>query len=129
MQRDGHAPSRENVLVVEDDATVRAVLVRVLRREGFGVREFALAGEALDFAAGPAGEGLRVAVCDAQLPDLAGLELATRLRRSRPALRVLMVSGAVLGDEELAARGVSGFLQKPFVSEELAARVRSFFAT
>lgn len=129
MQRDGHAPSRENVLVVEDDATVRAVLARVLRREGFGVREFALAGEALDFAAGPGGEGLRVAVCDAQLPDLAGLELATRLRRSRPALRVLMVSGAVLGDEELAARGVSGFLQKPFVSEELAARVRSFFAT
>ncbi|HEX5271779.1 MAG TPA: response regulator [Gemmataceae bacterium] len=64
------------ILNVDDDLTTRAAVTRVLREEGFEVREAATGKEALDMAAAnPA-----LIVLDANLPDLSGNEVVRRLR-------------------------------------------------
>ena len=116
--------SGEVVLVVEDEAVVRDLVVEVL--SGLGYR-------ALEAADGPA--GLRILesrarvdllVTDVGLPGLNGRQLADAARRHRPGLKVLFMTGYA---ENATSNG--GFLDpgmelitKPFEIEVLAARVR-----
>jgi DNA-binding NarL/FixJ family response regulator len=64
------------------------------------------------------------------MPDLSGPEFVELLRRARPHVRVLFVSGYT--DDEVMKRGVlageTAFLQKPFAPEQLLQRVREVWA-
>jgi PAS domain S-box-containing protein len=120
------APGTERLLVVEDDAPVREVTVRALRASGYQVLVAASGREAL--ALEPAAlDGLDLVVTDVVMPGLDGRTMADELRRRRPALRVLYVSGYT--EDAVIARGVlssgMGFLAKPFTPATLLARVRA----
>jgi signal transduction histidine kinase/ActR/RegA family two-component response regulator len=120
------ARGTERVLVVEDDAPVREVTVRALRAGGYHVLVAASGREAL--ALGPAAlDGLDLVVTDVVMPGLDGRTMADELRRRRPALRVLYVSGYT--EDAVIACGVlssgMGFLAKPFTPAALLARVRA----
>jgi signal transduction histidine kinase len=116
----------ETILVVEDDPHVRAVTTRSLAAAGYAVIEAANGDEALERAAGLPGR-LHLVVTDVVLPGVDGRTLAERLRRARPELRVLYVSGHA--DEVVANRGILQpgieLLQKPFTASSLLMRVRS----
>lgn len=112
------------VLLVEDDEAVRAVLARVLVREGFTTLLAGTAGEALRiFEKAP--RRVEILVCDVILPDRSGPELVDALTRRRPELPVLLMSG--YGQEELERRGdlVLGhpLLPKPFTPSDLVEAV------
>jgi two-component system, cell cycle sensor histidine kinase and response regulator CckA len=117
------ARGTETVFVVEDDPQVRAVAVRSLLACGYRVLTAASAREAVELA----DRELRLVdllVTDVVMPDLSGPQLANALRRRRPDLRVLMVSGYapdVVPDRSV----VTDFLQKPFTAPSLAERVRA----
>ncbi|HEY0043978.1 MAG TPA: PAS domain S-box protein [Allosphingosinicella sp.] len=120
-----HAGSGEIVLVVEDEHSVRDLVVDVLRDLGY---------HALEAVDGPSGlaliqSGARIdlMVTDVGLPGLNGRQLADEARRLRPGLQVLFMTGYA----ESAAIA-SGFLEpgmemitKPFALEAVAARVRA----
>ena len=116
---------RETVLVVEDEAAVRSLMVDVLRRRGYRVLEAAEGTEALRLAAEHDG-ALDILVTDVVMPGMSGNDLARRLEAERPGLRVLYVSG--YSDEDVGPRVAGGppqgFLQKPFTPEILARRIR-----
>jgi CheY-like chemotaxis protein len=115
----------ETVLLVEDEASVRALSRVMLERAGYRVWDAAnpVDAEAL-FAR--LGESIDVLVTDVILPGLTGPLLYQRLSQERPALKVLYMSGytdAALGhggelDPEQA------FLQKPFTFDGLTRKVR-----
>jgi PAS domain S-box-containing protein len=113
------APRAEgSVLLVEDDPAVRALAARAVEAAGFSVRAAADPAEALRMAQV---EAPQLVVTDVVLPGLSGPELVVRLRRRRPGLRALYVSGymehSIL---ETAAEELSkGFLRKPFTPDEL----------
>ncbi len=125
---DGAAPlpgAGETVLVVEDDVTVRSLVLEVLNELGY------LAIEAAD---GPT--GLRVLqssrridllVTDVGLPGMNGRQLAEHGRIERPDLKVLFITGyaenAAFGAGHLEA-GMK-MMTKPFAVDELAARIRA----
>ncbi|MFP4054290.1 MAG: PAS domain S-box protein [Phycisphaerae bacterium] len=118
------AAGGQTVLLVEDDESVRHVLVRELRGTGFTVLEAADAREALPL--GQHYEGpIEVLVTDVVMPGLKGPELARRLLKARPHLRVLYISGyaetAVYTDE--GDPGVS-LLRKPFSPRQLSQAVQ-----
>ncbi len=113
----------ETVLLVEDDTPLRRLTRRLLEQLGYRVREAAGADEA---TAVLKEEKSRVdlLLTDFVLPRLRGPELARKLRRILPGLKVLYMSGyseSVVAD---AAKYAVASLSKPFTPEQLAARVR-----
>ncbi|MEX2282093.1 MAG: response regulator [Gemmatimonadota bacterium] len=113
------------VLVVEDDAAMRALMTRQLRSKGFDVSEAEDAETVLNQPAPALGYDLVVA--DVHLPGQSGVELARHLRKGDANSRVVFVTGD--HDESLAREaleeGAAGYLLKPFEFFELEAMVRA----
>ena len=102
------------VLVVEDEGGLRRLIERILREHGYGVIAAASAEEAL--ADGRAEEA-DLLLTDVVMPGLQGPQLAELLRRDRPGLPVLFVSGYSDQAGELA--GAGHVLAKPFSASQL----------
>jgi DNA-binding response OmpR family regulator len=116
--------TQPSVLIVDDDAELSAMLVRLLRDEGWTVQAA--------FSAAQANQSLSwglpsVVLLDVMLPDASGIDLCRRWRNAYPALGILMFSARgepidrVLGLE----LGADDYLPKPFEKRELIARVRA----
>jgi PAS domain S-box-containing protein len=105
----------EAVLLVEDEDAVREVVLRILTRSGYRVRQVGSPIEALRiFESG--GEHFDVLLTDIVMPGMSGTQLASRLRELRPGLPVLFMSGYTTGPapggHELPSDG--SLLHKPF---------------
>jgi signal transduction histidine kinase/CheY-like chemotaxis protein len=111
----------ETIMLVEDEDMLRTLAERQLTRLGYTVVCAASGEEALALIAGFEGE-IDLVVTDLVIPGLTGQELVRRLRRERPALRVLYMSGSgTVRDESEAA---DELLAKPFSLETLGRAVR-----
>ncbi|HSD43341.1 MAG TPA: PAS domain S-box protein [Burkholderiales bacterium] len=112
----------ERVLLVDDEEPLMVMTAEVLAQLGYEAIPFSDGRAALEaFEKTP--EGFEVVVTDEVMPALTGTELARRVRRLRPDLPVVLVSGysgPILTQQALGA-GVSGLLKKPVQSRELAA--------
>lgn len=113
------------VLLIEDDETVRDLLSRVLRNDGYDVLTAATGAEA-DEVVHDLPAPLDLLVCDVCLPGESGPQLADRLSRRFPDLRLLMMSGDP-GMHELTNAGPldAEFLGKPFSNRQFLERVRN----
>jgi two-component system cell cycle sensor histidine kinase/response regulator CckA len=115
---------KETILVVEDGDAVRNLVCLMLVQNGYGVLEARDGREALRVCeAHP--QPIQLVLTDLVMPNMKGAELAERLRRARPGLRILLMSGYV--DEPVVqrlGRGSVAFLPKPFTSVELVEKVR-----
>jgi signal transduction histidine kinase/CheY-like chemotaxis protein len=116
-------PGRETVLLVDDEAPVRAAARRVLERCGYTVLEAVDGEDALRVAA-TLGAPPALLLCDVVMPRLGGVELARTLRARWPEVRVLLVSGYVERALPPDAATAGAFLRKPFTRAVLARRVR-----
>jgi FixJ family two-component response regulator len=114
----------ENVLVVDDDAAVRAALKFALEVEGFRVRLYdgpeALLGD-------PDLPQRACLVVDYSMPGIDGIELVRRLRDRQVMLPALLISGRVNSQIcRLAERsGLAGVLEKPLSDATLVDSIRS----
>ncbi len=112
------------ILVVDDDATVREVLVDYLRAAGFATAEAADGPAALALAAGQRPD---LVLLDLTLPGLDGLEVFRRLRAGHGATPVVMLTARaeepdrILGFEV----GADDYVAKPFSPREVVLRVQS----
>src|SRR5205809_225751 len=115
----------ETVLLVEDAAPVRTLARRSLEARGYRVLDAADGPSALELSARHAG-GIDILVTDVVMPGMSGRELAERLVPARPSMKVLYTSGYT--DDAMVRQGVLNagvaFLQKPFVPDTLARKVR-----
>ena len=113
-----------HVLVVDDDARLRALLSRYLAEQGFRVTTAAHAAEARD--------KLRVVqpdlmVLDVMMPGETGLDLTTSLRAERSDLPVLLLTARGAPEDRIAGfeSGADDYLGKPFEPYELVLRLRA----
>jgi len=123
----GHpADDAETILVVEDGAAVRKAVEFILQKSGYRVLNASGSLEALEILRRHGGP-VHLLLTDVMMPELSGPDLAVRMGKDRPEMKVLYVSGhsdrnAVT--QEVIARG-EPFLRKPFAMDELLAKVRS----
>src|SRR5206468_2273762 len=82
----------ETVLLVEDGDVVRALARRVLERHGYIVLEASNGHEAIGVAETHDGD-IHLVLTDVVMPGLRGHEVADRIAASRPAVRVIFMSG------------------------------------
>lgn len=111
------------VLVVEDEAEVRELARVVLEGDGYTVLVARNGEEALQICDREV-EPIDLVLSDVVMPRMTGPELVKRLWQSRPAMKVLYISG--YADEKTAAAyGFMGpLLRKPFSLDTLARKVR-----
>lgn len=116
-------PSKATILVVEDEPSVRRLVVRLLKANGFTVHVAEHAKAALQMFAGHHFDAL---LTDLVMPGMGGRELAEKLRKSHPGLPVLFTSGYSddLMDLEIEGSGPVSFLKKPFSAVDLPTRLQ-----
>lgn len=104
------------VLVVDDDPVVGRSIDRILSPRGYAVISAASGAEALERLAR---EDYDVVYTDIKMPGMDGLEVAARIKASRPWLPVVIVTGYGSDANEAKAKdiGVAGFLRKPLSPE------------
>ena len=115
----------ETILLVEDEEAVRTIVRLSLETRGYTVLEAASGEEAVRYARMHAGP-IDLLVSDVVMPEMGGRQLAEALRRDRPDVRVLFMSGYA-DDAVLRHGGVEAaksFIQKPFTPLGLARKVR-----
>ena len=114
-----------NVLLVEDEDGVRALIRQVLHKHGYTVLEARHGGEALLQCERHHGV-IDLLLTDVVLEQMGGPELAKRLSVIRPDMKVLYISGYT--DDAILHHGIlspgTAFLQKPFTTEALARKIR-----
>jgi CheY-like chemotaxis protein len=115
----------ETVLLAEDEAGVREFTRRSLEREGYRV-VVADNGDDADRLFAERGTGIDLLLTDIVMPGCGGPELAARLLRRKPDLKVLYMSGYTEQSSAavIALSGGPPVLQKPFTAAELGRRVR-----
>jgi len=115
----------ETVLLVEDEEAVRTLSRLILEGYGYTVLEAANGTEGLEIARDYP-QPIHLLLTDVVMPGMGGSDLASRLEAQRPGLRVLYMSGYT--DDAVFRQGLLErgpvFLQKPFVPETLARKVR-----
>jgi CheY-like chemotaxis protein len=116
--------STKKILLVDDDSDVRTVVRDALEESGYQIWEASDGSEALNIWKTKASQ-IDLLLTDMAMPgSLNGRQLADRLRREQPGLKVVFMSGHIL-DMAGIIQAPGFFLQKPFSPENLAEIVRS----
>lgn len=119
----------ETVMIIEDDPSVRLLVVDVLKELGYVALEAADGNQALPIL--QSDTGLDLLISDVGLPGLNGRQLAEIARQTRPELRILFITGysamaASRGD--FLAPGMD-MINKPFAMDDLAKKIQGMLAT
>ena len=116
--------SSSYIAIVDDDAAIRTALGRALRMENYDVELFEDGTSALKAIQLRAPDAI---VLDLQLPDIDGLEICRRIRRSGDSTPILMLTARDAVNDRVAGLdvGADDYLVKPFDLAELLARLRA----
>jgi two-component system, cell cycle sensor histidine kinase and response regulator CckA len=117
------------ILVVEDEAGIRALVRKILRRQGYDVLEAANGEDALALCR-EHGQRIELLITDVLMPQMGGRELVERLQTQGHDMKVLYVSGYT--DDATVYSGDlppgTAFLQKPFTLGSLLDKVKEVLA-
>jgi len=115
------------ILVVDDDDPVRVMLARLLRTQGYDVRQAANAAEARTILDDGRPD---LVISDIVMPGESGIELRRGILDRWPGLPVVLISGySAEGPAEFAARTPDTiFVQKPFAADQFLALVQQTLA-
>ena len=114
------------VIVVDDEAAVRTLILMVLRRYGYQLLAAGDGEEAVNMFTGKQNE-IDLVFLDMTMPKLSGRDTFKKLREIKPGLKVIVSSGYPIDLEVFAEEmgmPAQGFVQKPYEAAELARTVR-----
>jgi signal transduction histidine kinase/integral membrane sensor domain MASE1 len=118
------------ILLVEDEVAVRAFAARALQSRGYTVHEAGSGTEALEVMAETGGT-IDLVVSDVVMPEMDGPSLLRELRKTRPDLKIIFVSGYAEDafKKNLPENEQFSFLPKPFSLKDLATTVKETLAS
>ena len=118
-----YSRGKGTVLLVEDEEAVRELAGEFLRSSGYHVITGKDGLDALEKAEQEA-RAIDVLVTDVKMPRMRGTELAQRLKRAQPRIKIVYMSGYLEHDSEEGFIENSAHLQKPFSRETLLKKLR-----
>jgi DNA-binding response OmpR family regulator len=111
----------QTILVVDDNAAVLKVVVEILRHAHFQVLSARDGADAVELANKTEGR-IDLLLSDVDMPLMSGPDLGLMLRKTRPNLHVMLMSGGESGNLLVLNYGWA-FIQKPFVSAKLVGMI------
>ena len=116
------------LLVVDDDPDTVRVLALSLHNYGFLVDAFANPKDALqEIKSNP--ESYSLVLSDSLMPEISGIQLAERVKEANPDVKVLLLTGSEMADNEISkvfsSTTVDGYLQKPVSIRKLKGKILS----
>jgi len=122
----GYTPRIQNILIIDDEPSIRTLCRAVLHSEGMRCDESHGGQQALDMVRQ---KHYDLVLCDVNMPDTPGTEICKRLREQPPCpnLKIIMMSGGINADimAQLLLGGADDFITKPFSVTQLQARVKA----
>jgi len=117
------APSKETILIVDDEKTVRRSLNRCLSLSGFDCKEASNAEEAMDLLHS---NPVELVILDIMMPGTSGNELLPRLKDSFPDTAVVMATAVVDPDTIINCmkNGAQDYITKPFDANQLISDIQ-----
>ncbi len=122
---DQHPYQHANILLIDDSASMRALVTRMLERMGFTeVIEHADVKAAIEHMQRAPGR-IDLIICDWEMPEMSGLQFLKLVRAKYPKMPFLMLTGhaELAAVKTAAAAGVSGYIVKPVSPADLKAKV------
>jgi DNA-binding NtrC family response regulator len=117
-------PASTTILLVDDEESVRAIVLKILRRANYNVIAAENGDDAIRVAAAYEGK-IDIVVTDMYMPGMRGPEVVQALSKARPGLRSLFMSGYTDQDARTAVPQGANFLHKPFSGQDLTNAVEA----
>ncbi len=112
-----------DILVVDDSATIRTMVKRTVRMIGLDVGEIYEAANGIEALAELADHEIAVMLVDINMPTMNGIQLLTRMKQNDRLKDIPIVIASTEGSqkriEQLHELGVAGYVRKPFQPEQL----------
>lgn len=105
------------ILLVEDDSQLRTSIFQCLTKSGYTVIEASNGQEAMSIVEQKGRKHINLVITDVEMPGASGVQLAMKLKRTAPDLKVLFMSGSTLPADAQS-------IAKPFTAHELLSKVR-----
>lgn len=114
---------RARMLIVDDDASIRKTLARILEKQGYLVEAVEKGKQAIETTSQ---RFFNVAFIDIRLPDMDGTELLERMRETEPKMIKIILTGypSLKNAIDAVNKGADGYLMKPFDVGKLLAMVK-----
>jgi len=102
-----------NILLIDDDKDIRKTLIELFKRESVIIFQAGTGKEALEIAAR---EEISLALIDLKLPDMSGLDILKKLKKSSPEIECIIVTGYASQETAIQAinAGVFSYFEKPY---------------
>jgi signal transduction histidine kinase/CheY-like chemotaxis protein len=115
---------RGMVLVIDDEPAIATVAQQILADAGYAVAAASAVRDGIALFARYSGQVCAVLV-DLSMPEMSGIEVVSELRRLRPDVPAVLMSGVdgPSATQKYVEQGIASFLQKPFTPEELLGRI------
>lgn len=109
------------ILVVDDSATMRMIVIKSLRQAGFVNAEVVEAGAAKEALQKLAAGGIDLMLCDVNMPEITGIELVKVVKMKMAGLPVVMITTESSPEmkQKMLEAGAAGIITKPFPPQEL----------
>lgn len=115
--------SKKRILVADDEAGLRSLLTKMLKKAGY---EVTAVENGMEASLQIERQAFDLVLTDYAMPNIDGLELLRRIKAKHPSLPVIVISGEGPVTEILKS-GALTFIEKPFNMKDVLAVVQSVF--
>lgn len=112
----------KNILIVDDSATMRKIIMRGLRQAGVDNAEFQEAGDGVEGMKAVSAGKFDLILSDVNMPNMNGLDFVKSVAEqvpSPPPIVMITTEGSEEVVKEAMSRGAKGYLKKPFTPEKI----------
>jgi two-component system, chemotaxis family, chemotaxis protein CheY len=112
----------KNILIVDDSATMRKIIMRGLRQAGIENADFKEAGDGLEGLKAMETTAFDLILSDVNMPNMNGLDFVKAVKEKMPTpppIVMITTEGSEEVIKEAMARGARGYLKKPFTPDKI----------